>query len=93
MNKRKETSGPLLQINQTVRDNGMKHCKMYYAGYIHLSCDSRTHIHRLLNLQTRQVELWRTVGRTGFGIPYKNTFLAFLTFEHDIKGRGMRCSM
>lgn len=65
----------------------MKLCKMKLAGYQHLSCDRKTHTHRLLNLQTNQIEIWVSVGQDRIGISYKNTKLAFFSFEHDQIGR------
>jgi hypothetical protein len=62
----------------------MKHCKMYYAGYKHLTCDRNTHQHRLLNLQTNEVELWCPIpSDIKIGIPYKNTFLKFQEMEDE----------
>lgn len=58
----------------------MKHCKMYYAGYQHLSCDTKTHIHKLKNIDTGQIEMWKTC-RCQTGIPYKNSNLVFLRME------------
>jgi hypothetical protein len=57
----------------------MKHCMMYYAGYRHLSCDKNTHTHTLLNLNTNELELWKTC-RHANGIRYKNTSLKFIKF-------------
>lgn len=58
----------------------MKHCKMYYAGYQHLSCDTKTHTHRLLNIESGEIEIWQAC-RCKIGIPYKNTTLRFLQMD------------
>lgn len=57
----------------------MKHCMMYYAGYKHLSCDTKTHTHKLYNLSTHEVEIWQPT--RGLGIPYKNTKLRFTEMD------------
>lgn len=62
----------------------MKHCLMELAGYKHLSCDKVTHIHRLLNLETKEVELWILAPPGACGIRYKNSYLTFLDFETEL---------
>lgn len=58
----------------------MKHSTLYYAGYKHLSCDNKTHTHRLLNLSTKEIELWAPT-TDGCGILYEDAILMFIGFE------------
>lgn len=58
----------------------MRHSRMFYAGYKHLTCDRSDHTHRLLNLETKQIEIWEET-RDSLGIPYRNTHLRFRNIE------------
>ena len=61
---------------------GRKHCMMYYAGYKYLNYNRKTGNHRLLNLQTGDIEIWHSTSGK-IGIPYKNTFLYFVDIEYN----------
>ncbi len=55
----------------------MEHRYLKYAGYKHLSCDRKTRIHKLLNLETKQIEIWEE-SDLNVGVPFKNTHLIFI---------------
>lgn len=64
----------------------MKHHLMQLAGYQHLSYDPKYRLHRLKNLQTGEIELWKLSRVHRYGIIYKNSHLIFLAMEADYKG-------